>query len=277
MKKIGILYHPKKEKALPFAEIIEKQLDARGVTVWKCSAWDSAEARELVDGTELILTIGGDGTILRAVQTVVPEPVPVTGINLGNLGFMTELSIDEAEEKLDDILAGKGWIDERHLLETVIANGDGRLPEKYYGLNDVVVARGEIARVIHVQVRINDEILTTCKADGVIVASATGSTGYALAANGPILYPQSKDLLLVPVAPHLSSAYALVLPDSAVITLSLQKFDTATLSIDGHINAPLDSKVNIKVKLSRHTVRFLRIHPENQFYSSLEWKLKGKN
>jgi NAD+ kinase len=225
----------------------------------------------------LLLTIGGDGTILRAVQAVVPESIPITGVNLGNLGFMTELSVAEVEDRLNDLLDGKGWIDERYLLEAEIVTGDGHNSQKFYALNDVVLARGSVARVIHVEARINEELLTTYKADGVIVATATGSTGYSLAAQGPILYPQSRELLLVPIAPHLSSSYSLVLPDSAVIKLTLTTYYSATISIDGHINSNLSSNVEITIKHSLNTVKFLRIHPQNKFYSSLERKLKGKN
>jgi NAD+ kinase len=277
MKNIGILYHPKKEAAGILAERLKQSIEARGINVWKSSAWEFEEARKQVNGSELLLTIGGDGTILRAVQTIVPESIPITGINLGNLGFMTELSVDEVDEQLDDLIDGKGWIDERALLEAEIASNDEQKSRKFYALNDVVLARGSVARVIHIEARINDELLTTYKADGVIVATATGSTGYSLAAQGPILYPQSGELLLVPIAPHLSSSYSMVLPDSAVIKLTLMTYHSATISIDGHINSNLSSNAEITIQHSLNTVRFLRIHPQNKFYSSLERKLKGKN
>ena len=277
MKTVGILYHPKKETAGILAEKLEQSIKSRGINAWRSSAWELEEARKQVTGTELLLTIGGDGTILRAVQAVVPESIPVTGVNLGNLGFMTELSVAEVEDRLNDLLDGKGWIDERYLLEAEIVTCDGHNSQKFYALNDVVLARGSVARVIHVEARINEELLTTYKADGVIVATATGSTGYSLAAQGPILYPQSRELLLVPIAPHLSSSYSLVLPDSAVIKLTLTTYYSATISIDGHINSNLSSNVEITIKHSLNTVKFLRIHPQNKFYSSLERKLKGKN
>jgi NAD+ kinase len=277
MKTVGILYHPKKETAGILAEKLEQSIKSRGINAWRSSAWELEEARKQVNGTELLITIGGDGTILRAVQAVVPESIPITGVNLGNLGFMTELSVAEVEDRLNDLLDGKGWIDERYLLEAEIVTGDGHNSQKFYALNDVVLARGSVARVIHVEARINEELLTTYKADGVIVATATGSTGYSLAAQGPILYPQSRELLLVPIAPHLSSSYSLVLPDSAVIKLTLTTYYSATISIDGHINSNLSSNVEITIKHSLNTVKFLRIHPQNKFYSSLERKLKGKN
>ena len=277
MKTVGILYHPKIEAAGILAEKLKQSIESRDINVWRSSAWELEEARKQVNGTELLLTIGGDGTILRAVQTIVPESIPITGINLGNLGFMTELSVGEVEDRLNDLLDGKGWIDERYLLEAEIITDDRHNSQKFYALNDVVLARGSVARVVHIEARINEELLTTYKADGVIVATATGSTGYSLAAQGPILYPQSRELLLVPVAPHLSSSYSLVLPDSAVIRLTLMTYHSATISIDGHINSNLSSNVEITIKHSLNTVKFLRIHPQNKFYSSLERKLKGKN
>ncbi len=278
MKKVGILYHPMKEAAHPLAEKLEKFLTARGISTWVCSAWEVEAARTQVNGTDLILSIGGDGTILRAAQTIVPEPTPITGINLGHLGFMTELSVDEAEEKLTALLAGDGWIDERSLLQAELSFGNDKQkrPQKFYALNDVVVARGAVARVIYAEASINGELLTTYKTDGVIVATATGSTGYALAAGGPVLHPQAKELLLLPITPHLSSTYTLVLQPTAEVKLRLSTTHPATLSIDGHINLPLSEDAVITVKHSQNTVRFLRIHPESSFYGSLEQRLKGK-
>ncbi|MDP2729259.1 MAG: NAD(+)/NADH kinase [Dehalococcoidales bacterium] len=277
MKRVGILYHPVKEATHTLAKELEEFLTSKGLSVWLTSAWDSEAAGAQVDGTDLILSIGGDGTILRAAQVTALKSVPIVGINLGNLGFMTELSVSEAREKLLALLAGKGWIDERSLLEAELfpAKGEPK-PGPFYALNDVVVARSAIARLIHVEASIGNELLTIYKADGVIVATATGSTGYALAAGGPILYPQSKEILLLPIAPHLSSAYRLVLPSLALIRLRISTAHSATLSIDGHINLPISVGDVVTVKGSSATVRFLRIKPEDSFYSSLEQKLKGK-
>ncbi|MBI3040412.1 MAG: NAD(+)/NADH kinase [Chloroflexi bacterium] len=278
MKRVGILYHPMKEEAEPLAKKLKEFLGSNGLPVWLCSAWEGGTARAQVDGTDLILSIGGDGTILRAAQAVIPGSTLITGINLGRLGFMTELSVAEVMAKLPALLAGEGWIDKRSLLEAELPALDEwhESPGVFYALNDVVVARGAVARVIYVEVSIDGEPLTTYKADGVIVATATGSTGYALAAGGPILHPQAKESVLVPILPHLSSAYAMVLPSTATVKLRLVSTQPAILSIDGHINLPLSSGATITVKHSSHTVRFLRIHPETSFYGSLEQNLKGK-
>jgi len=278
VKRVGILYHPLIEDAYTLAKELKDFLGTRGVSAWLCSAWEGEKAKAQVNDTDLILSIGGDGTILRAAQAVVPAPIPITGINLGKLGFMTELSVDEARDKLSDLLAGKGWIDERAILEAELSPTDQEqeAPRIFYALNDVVVARGAIARIIYVEASIDGEPLTTYKADGVIVATATGSTGYALATGGPILHRQAKEFLLLPILPHLSPAYTLVLPATAVVKLGVNTTHQATLSIDGHTNLPLSSGASITVKHSSNTARFLRIHPEAAFYSSLEQRLKGK-
>jgi len=276
LKNIGILYHPMNESAGNLAKKLEKTLTKKGLSVWLCSSWDGESAKTKTDGTELILSIGGDGTILRAAQAVIPGKTPICGINLGNLGFMTELSVTEVEDKLFRILEGEGWIDERCLLEADVLPAQGILHRTYYALNDVVIARGAVARVIYITAHINGELLTTYKADGIILATATGSTGYALAAGGPVLPPHSKDFLLLPIVPLLSAKYCVVLPSDSSVQLGVQTVHPATLSIDGHTNLPLNSGAEISVRRSRYKIRFLRIHPESSFYSTLEKRLKGK-
>jgi len=277
MNKIGILYHPMIKAAYSLAKKLEEFLSSTGVSVWLCSAWEGEEARAQVNDTDLILSIGGDGTILRAVQAVVPHSIPITGINLGKLGFMTEFDADEAVAKLPALLSGEGWIDERATLEAeLLPAEETESPRLFYALNDVVVSRGAIARVVYVDASIDGEPLTTYKADGVIVATATGSTGYSLSAGGPILHPQAKELILLPIVPHLSPAYTLVLPSTAVVKLRLSSAHQAILSVDGHINLPLSNDAVVTVKHGSSKARFLRIRPQNAFYRSLEQKLKGK-
>ncbi len=278
VKRVGILYHPMIEAAYTLAKELESSLDSSGVSVWLCSAWEGEKARAQAGNTDLILTTGGDGTILRAAHVALLNQTPITGVNLGKLGFMTELSADEAVERLPALLAGDGWIDERAMLEAELPPADPahESARTFYALNDVVVARGAIARTVYVEASIDGELLTTYKADGVIVATATGSTAYSLSAGGPILHPQAKEFLLLPILPHLSSAYTVVLPSTTVVKLRISTHHQATLSIDGHINLPLSSGAVIIIKHSSNMARFLRIHPETSFYRSLEQRLKGK-
>jgi len=277
VKRVGILYHPMKEAAYTLAKELQEFLILSGISAWLCSAWEGDEARAQVNDSDLILSIGGDGTILRTAQAVIPRQTPITGINLGKVGFMAELSVDEAIDKLPHLLAGEGWIDERTVLEAELSPTDHEResPRVFHALNDVVVARGAIARMVNIEASIDGELLTTYKADGVIVATATGSTGYSLAAGGPILQPQAKEFLLLPIMPHLSSAYALVLPSTAIVKLHTSTTHSATMSIDGHIHLTLNSGAVITVRLSSNTIRFLRIHPQTSFYRSLEQRLKG--
>ena len=277
MKKIGIIYHPLNPAAGKVADDLAARLEARKLSVWKCSAWDGDEARARIDGTELVLTVGGDGTILRAAQAIIPRTVPITGINLGILGFMTELAADETGDRLDELIDGKGWNDERALLQAEVTQAGEETPSaSFHALNDVVVAHGDVARVIRVDVSIDDEPLTTYKADGVIVSTATGSTGYALAAGGPILHPQAQELVLLPIVPHLSASYKLVLSPASTIKLQVGANYSATLTVDGYVIHPLDSGTVVTVRRSARTIHFLRVHETDSFYATLEKRLKGK-
>ncbi len=277
MKKIGIIYHPLNSAAGRLADDLAARLETRRLSVWKCSAWDGGKARERVDGTELVLTVGGDGTILRAAQAIIPRAVPITGINLGNLGFMTELATNETGDRLDELLDGGGWSDERALLQAeVVTTGAQAQSASFHALNDVVVAHGDVARVIRVDVSIDDEPLTTYKADGVIVSTATGSTGYAFAAGGPILHPQAKELVLLPIVPHLSASYKLVLSPESTIKLEIGANYTATLTVDGYVSHPITGGTTVTVRRSARTIRFLRVHDTDSFYTTLERRLKGK-
>ena len=166
MKRVGILYHPKIDKAKAFSGELEKFLSAQGILFWTCSAWEEDKAKVQIAGSDLILSIGGDGTILRAVRAIVPGAVPVVGINLGNLGFMTELTADEAFDKLPRLLGGEGWIEERAMLEAELLSKS----KVFQALNDVFVGRRSLARLVQIETRVDGEILANHRADGVIVA-----------------------------------------------------------------------------------------------------------
>ena len=271
MKRVGILYHPKIERAETFSRELEKFLKDRAVSFWTCSAWEEGKAQPQISGSELILSIGGDGTILRAVRAVIPQKVPIVGINLGNLGFMTELKADEAFDKLPLLLNGEGWIEERAMLY-VESLSQGKV---FHAMNDVFVGRRSLARLVRIETRVNGEVLANHRADGVIVATATGSTGYSLAAGGPILCPQAKEIIFKPVCPHLALDRAVVLPTEAELQLKITTTHEAMLSIDGQVELSLSSGNEVKVRCSPHVARFARIRPKAYFYSYLESKLKG--
>ncbi len=276
--KIGILYHPLAQATRSKAQQIGRFVKGRGVDAWTCSAWEIEQARRLLDGTGLILTTGGDGTLLRAAQVALETGTPITGINMGNLGFLTELKASEVESQIPRLLEGKGWLDERAMLEAelVKSGSSGEGGGVFQALNDVVIARGPVVKLIEIKTRINRKALTNYRGDGVILASATGCTGYSLAAGGPILYPQSADLILTPIVSHLGLGYSLVLAKDSVVELELHSFSTATLSVDGQVNVPITDGAMVRVRTSAYKTRFLRIHPRHQFFAVLEDKLRGK-
>jgi NAD+ kinase len=274
LKTIGVLFHPKVNATQKKADEIKALLSSQGVSVWECSSWDAGKVESSLEGTDLVITVGGDGTILRAARMAADREIPITGINLGKLGFMTEFDAGEVIEKLPELLNDRGWIDERSMLRAEVTIGSET--KVYHALNDVVVARGEIARLIRVETSINGQLLTTYKTDGLIMATATGSTGYALAVGGPIMYPQSKDILMVPIAPHLCLNSALVLPEQSEIKLVLDTYHGAILSVDGHVNLRLSGGDQVSLGRSDLTTRFLRIKPEGYFFRGLEERLYGK-
>jgi len=273
LKKVGIIYHPKIAAAGALAEELAGFLPSLGVSVWRCSAWEEGEVKACLGGTELILSIGGDGTILRAARAVVTGAIPIIGINLGTLGFMTELSADDVREKLPAFLDGEGWIDERAMLQVELMRAGKDACPPFDALNDVVVGRGAISRVVRVDAIIDGAFLTTYKADGVILATATGSTGYSLAAGGPILYPQARGMLLNPISPHPGYANPLLLSPSANVELKVHTDHQAMLSIDGQVDLEMESGDTIRARLSPHVTRFLRARPPDFFYSSLMQRL----
>ncbi len=271
LKKVGILYHPKIAAAKVLAEELVNYLPSLEASAWHCSAWEEEKAKAQIDGTDLLLSIGGDGTILRAVRAALGWSVPIVGINLGRLGFMTELGPTEAREKLPIYLKGEGWIDERAMLEVEL---DGK--SSFHALNDLFIGRGAIPRLLYIDTYIDGAHLTTYKADGVIMSTATGSTGYSLAAGGPILYPQAREIILNAICPHPTFANALVLPSTVVVELRVHTSHQAMLSIDGQVNLDLGDGDSVKVRLSPNVARFLRAQPPTFFYSTLMNRLVQK-
>ena len=264
MKQVGILYHPRISPARDLARKLEEFLSAQSISSWQCSAWDEDKAKSLIPGSDLVLSIGGDGTILHSARISALSEVPILGINLGELGFITELDPQNIEANLSSVIGGKGWIEKRAMLR---AETEG---SNFLALNDIVLRTGTV-RLVNIEVKIDGEALPNYRADGIIIATATGSTGYAMAAGGPILHPQSREIILQPISCHMGFRRALVLPAQSTIECQMAGRGTAMLNIDGQIDIPLRSKQPIKVISSNDIARFLRIHPPGHFYTLL-WK-----
>ena len=266
MKRVGILYHPQLEKAQDLADKLEGLLSAQGVSSWQCSAWDEDKAKPQVASSDLIFSVGGDGTILRVARIITPLAVPILGINLGRLGFITEMDGAEVLPKLPNLIKDGGWVEERAMLQAQLED------KSFYALNDVVV-RSTAVSLVNMRVEIDGELLTTYRADGIIIATATGSTAYSLAAGGPILHPQSKEIILQPISCHLGLSHSLVLPPQSAVGLRVASRNKAILSLDGQLDLPLVNEQNVGVKLSPYVTRFLRVRQPAYFYNSLWQKL----
>ena len=272
-KKVGILFQPKIAAAEDLARQLAKVVGDLGAAVWVCSAWEEDRAREQAGETELVISLGGDGTILRAARVASPLSIPILGVNLGRLGFMTELRPDDALSRVPAFVKGEGWGEERAMLQAELVSSD---MSPFHALNDVVVGRGERCRLIRVKATADGELVTTYKCDGLILATATGSTGYSLAAGGPMLHPLAREILLQPIAAHLSLGTALVLPSEATVELEVRTTHQATLSIDGQIEVPLSDGAVVRVKRSPHITRLMRTQRSTLFYETLMQKLEKR-
>jgi NAD+ kinase len=270
---VGIVYNPLAPDSERLVQELSQKLDL-GDSSWIVPT--SSKANQVPPpSTSLIITVGGDGTILWATQIAAPREIPILGVNLGRVGFMTEVKADEAVRRVGEYLDGRVWVEERSMIQARVVSEDaGYKDEKpLQALNDVVVGRSAISRLVHLEVSIDDTILTTYRADAVIVATATGSTGYSISAGGPILHPQSRDMLLNPVATHLGLGSALVLAPDSVVEVALRSNYKAVLSVDGRVDLDLEPGEIVEVKRSPYIARFLRAHPPNHFYSVLTERL----
>jgi len=276
LKKIGITYHPKSEAARSVAEDVRRRLAGKVDEVWVASAWDE-DMRRQVAGSELLICCGGDGTVLRAARAVVPHAVTLLGVNLGRIGFLTEITPAELFEKLDEIIGGAGRIETRAMVETETLRGGEELREHFHALNDVVVGRAAIGRTVQFTVRTDDTAIGHYRADGVIVATATGSTAYSLSVGGPILHPESREIIVTPVAPHLAPANTVVLPEGSRVEIQIAPRQSAILSVDGEPDLDLSGGDIVRVRTSAHQARFLRLGPPSDFFLRVGRRLNWLN
>jgi NAD+ kinase len=272
LNKIGVTYHPKSEAARRCAEDVHARLAGSVSTLWLASAWDDAARDDHVPGTDLLICCGGDGTVLRAARAVIPHPVTLLGVNLGRIGFLTELTPPMLFERLDEIVAGSGRVENRAMIETeTVRNGDNG--ERLHALNDVVVGRAAIGRTVQFTVEATGTTIGSYRADGVILATATGSTAYSLSVGGPILHPESREIIVTPVAPHLAPANSVILPEGSRIEVTIAAGQRAIVSVDGQPDIGLGGGDVVRVRTSQHTARFLRLGPPGDFYTRVGRRL----
>lgn len=273
MDKIGVTYHPKSEAARRVADDLLQRLTTMVGDVWQASAWDEAAHAEKVPGSDLLICCGGDGTVLRAARAVIPHEVTLLGVKLGRLGFLTEVTPEEIFARIEAVVGGDGRIERRAMIETETYRAGAELGEHYHALNDVVVGRPAIGRTVQFHVRTDGTMIGSYRADGVIVATATGSTAYTLSVGGPILHPESRELIVTPVAPHLAPANSVVLPAGMLVEVEIAAGQRAILSIDGEPDMDLTGGDIVKVRMSDHEARFLRFGPAADFYTRVGRRL----
>jgi NAD+ kinase len=257
---------------------VAETLRARGVQTWLHTDWEDRDARSDVTRADLVVAIGGDGAMLRAARVCAPERVPVLGINMGQLGFLTEIA-DPADwdDRLDTLLRGDYWIEQRMMLTASLVR-DGVTIECGEALNDVVISGSVVGRMIQIDTYIDDDWATTYSADALVIATATGSTAYALACGGPILPPELRNILVVPAAPHLSMDRPLVLAEGARVAINASSGNRSeiVLTADGGVLAHLGANDQVVVQASEHISRFVRLRGRNYFYRSLLDRLEPR-
>ncbi len=269
VRTVVISYNPRASHAKDLAYSLDQTIRARGVDCRVSEESDSEAARADIEGADLVFCLGGDGTVLRCARLAIGLPAAILAVNTGRLGFLTEFDGAEVCQRLDDILAGKGRIEERTMLDASVPGKDGT----FHALNEVVIGRAKLSRAIQLAVDVDGIRVGDYRCDGVIVATATGSTAYSLSIGGPVLHPESRDLIVLPVAPHLASRHALVLPRTEVVHITLEPGQQAVLSVDGEADLDLEEGDSVLVKPSRYRARFLRLHPPSDFYTRMAAQL----
>lgn len=267
-KRPVVTAYPKMPEAFAEAEAMSVYLKEKGIDAPHGSLYDE-ELRKRIKNREfdLLIVAGGDGSVLRAGNLCAPLGVPTLGVNLGRLGFLIQVDRKEWREYFDKLLNGEAWIEYRMLLHAEHFRAGDSLGS-WNALNEVVVARGRTLRPVRLSAAVDGHHLTSYVADGLVASTATGSTAYALAAGGPILPPELRNILLVPIAPHLSVDRAVVLAEGSMVSI-LVKGENAVLSVDGQPSITLMDNDHVEIHAAEVTAQFVRFGDAGYFYRNL--------
>jgi NAD+ kinase len=280
IKKVGIIAKTQHRMAGESLKKISGWLKDRGIEVYmdkdtsgvigEKSHYKRAEIPSL---TGLIIVLGGDGTLLSVARLIEERDVPILGVNLGSLGFLTEIGMDELYPVLENVIRGDFTVENRIMLDVFIYR-EGKMVANYCALNDVVINRGTLARIVYLEIKINGLYVTTYRSDGLIIATPTGSTAYSLAAGGPIVYPTMNALILSPICPHTLTNRPIVIPDDVKIEINLITPDEDALAtLDGQVGYSLNYRDSIEVKKAKNTIKLIQ-SPGKNYYEVLRKKLK---
>lgn len=274
MQYIGVLYNPHSDLSVQTSVEVADWLEQRGLHVWRGVSHEG-RTEPAMEQLELLVALGGDGTVLRAARLAITCNIPVVPVALGRLNFMAELQPDNMYAGLTTLVRGGGWYDERTLAISTIEHADsGECSAPFLALNEILLARGDINRVVTTDIYIDDTYLTTYHADGVLVSTATGSTAYALSAGGPIIDPRSRALVMVPVAAHLTDIHSLVLHEDTEVRIVVRSRHHAAFSADGREHVLINEGDVIRVRRAEQTCKFARVYPQKAFYARMARRLR---
>jgi NAD+ kinase len=269
---IGIVHNGELAEAGELADKLTNTY-GDGRNWWLATQSDLHERESEIVESDLIVTIGGDGTILRGAHAAASRDIPILGINMGRVGFMSDIENKDAIDEVGWYLEGNARIEHRFMLKAVISRTAGE-SEPIIALNDVTLARGAALRVIEVSTVVDGVHLATYRGDGVVVSTATGSTGYSLALGGPVMDPTSKDFLVKPIASHMSQFGGAILQSSSTVELTVEAYEDATLNADGFIDHTLSAGEMVTITQSGDFAAFLRRKPAADFWGDLATRLE---
>ena len=273
--RIGFAYNPTSEDALELRERAAGWCRMHGVEQWAAPAGETADKLDELRRTDALVVLGGDGTFLRAAQSIAEVDVPIIGINLGKVGFLSKAEASDLEPVLEKISAGDFTIDERLAIEgRILRQGVGDDAARHVALNDIVIARGSLARVCRLDVSIDDSHLATFIADGLVVASPTGSTGYSFSAGGPILDPESRNLVVTPIAAYLSAIRSVVVSPQQVVRCRVVDAFEALVSVDGREDLPIAVGDVVEVRAMDRPIRLIEPKGAQPFWDLLRHKVE---
>jgi len=272
--RIGFAYNPTIEASIELSARAAGWCQMRGVGHWQAQSGDMAALLRELPATDALVVLGGDGTFLRAARAVAEVDVPILGINLGKVGFLSKAEAGELDAVLAKIVEGRFTIDERMSLDgRILRDGRPIHAGRHVALNDIVVARGSLARVCRFDVAIDDTHLATFIADGLVVASPTGSTGYSFSAGGPILDPVSRNLVVTPIAAYLSAIRSVVVSPLQMVRCTVVDAHEALVSVDGREDIPVLVGDVVEVRATDRPIRLIAPEGAQPFWDLLRHKV----
>jgi len=277
---VGIISKPAVPAAADVVPRLLAWLEARGLrvrydegTAVYAGRTDGLQREEVPEGCDLLIVLGGDGTLLSAARAIGSRQIPLFAVNLGGLGFLTAITIDELYPELERALRGEHRIGRRKLLHAEVRRGD-RVVSRYEALNDVVLTKAAIARIIDLDTYVDKQFVCAYKADGLIVSTPTGSTAYSLSAGGPIIFPSVPTICLTPICPHMLTYRPVLVAETSEVEVRCRGEDNSVyLTIDGQIGEPLKKDDSVVCRSSQYALHLIR-PPRMMFFDVLRQKLK---